>query len=349
MITLLLIFCFLNQGVFADVHTSFLGQADLTVASPSVVLQNGNSGSSTIHTNGTSANVLAASPSAVYAHSQIILIGGQTFYNLLLSSDDGSGTDLTAVLPAQVTGRVSIANFTYPLTGMAAIPAGTWNFTYRAYHTGTDFTAHCDVNLLIRMANGTIRSIIGTAVAASANVGTSYSTFVATYSWSSYNVVQPTDYLEIDYYANVTTAGTVNQHFYLRIDDNTLALKDQTSVTGIFLPTTCDYVLRASNTGTSSWQIRLEAYSASGIDSLQNCTIYFYDSSGGISNQIVITNGVLTSQIGSWESMSSLQTLYIAITVQQNSIGSSTISTYVDILIPGTTTFVQYQVTFAIQ
>ncbi len=116
----------------------------------------------------------------------------------------------------------------------------------------------------------------------------------------------------------------------------------------IELPDAYDYVLRASNTGTSSWQIRLNRYSDSGIGRLKNCTIYFRRSSGETSSQIVISNGSLTVQTGPWLSVTNSETIYIAMTVQGNSTGTSNVYTYLEVLTPGTTTFAQYVVAFGI-
>ena len=111
---------------------------------------------------------------------------------------------------------------------------------------------------------------------------------------------------------------------------------------------TYDYVLGVNNTITSSWQVRLKEYSSSGTARLQNCTISFHNSTDGTSNQIVIENGSFTTQAGSWYNLGSLQTIYIAITVRASSMGTSYIYAYLEVLIPGTTTYAQYITTFEV-
>jgi len=115
-----------------------------------------------------------------------------------------------------------------------------------------------------------------------------------------------------------------------------------------FVETTYDYVLRAKNTVTNSWEIRLKQYSNSSIGRLQNCTIYFHNSTDGTSSQIVIENGAFVNETGAWYDLGSLETIYIAMTVEANSTGTSYVRTYLEIRIPDTTTYLQYKITFEI-
>jgi len=112
--------------------------------------------------------------------------------------------------------------------------------------------------------------------------------------------------------------------------------------------TTYDYVLRVNNTETDSWQIRLKKYSDSNINRLQNCTIYFHNSSDGTSRQIYIQNGACINQTGPWYDLGDSETIYIAMTVQATSTGTSYVRTYLEILVPNTSTYAQYIITFEI-
>ncbi|MCW4001640.1 MAG: hypothetical protein NWE97_00410 [Candidatus Bathyarchaeota archaeon] len=111
---------------------------------------------------------------------------------------------------------------------------------------------------------------------------------------------------------------------------------------------TYDYVLRVNNTVTDSWQIRLKKYSDSNINRLQNCTIYFHNSTDGTSSQIDIQDGSYTNQTGPWYDLGDSETIYIALTVQANSTATSYICTYLEIRTPNTTTYAQYVITFEI-
>jgi len=109
-----------------------------------------------------------------------------------------------------------------------------------------------------------------------------------------------------------------------------------------------DYVLRVNNTVTDSWQVRLKKYADSNINRLQNCTIYFHNSTDGTSNQIIIENGLYINQTGPWYDLGDSETIYITMTVEANSTATSYVYTYLEIRIPGTTTYAQYIITFEI-
>jgi hypothetical protein len=111
---------------------------------------------------------------------------------------------------------------------------------------------------------------------------------------------------------------------------------------------TYDYVLRVNNTVTDSWQIRFKEYSNSSVGRLQNCTIYFHNSTDGNSPQIVVENGSFKNGTGSWYNLGSSQTIYIAITVEASSTGTSYIYTYLEVRTPNTTTYAQYTITLKI-
>jgi hypothetical protein len=156
------------------------------------------------------------------------------------------------------------------------------------------------------------------------------------------------------------STGTGNyfpRPFWIERITNTTNLRLQRWYTGqtsdhnwqvIELPDAYDYVLRANNTGTDSWQIRLKEYSDSGISRLQNCTIYFHNSTGANISQIEVENGAYVIQTGSWCGLSSSTTTYIAMTVQTNSTGTSYINAYLEIRLPATTTYTRYIISFVV-
>jgi hypothetical protein len=161
----------------------------------------------------------------LYCHQETTTIAGTTYYLLKLNTPaDASGTTLSASTAS--VARVVWGKFVYQLTGIAKILASTIYATYRAYTGGG--TVNAEIDILILKADGTVRTTIATGVSKSANLGTSWATYTgANYSFAEYTVVDQTDYLEINYIANVT-AKKATQYAYLRIDDNTLALADQT-------------------------------------------------------------------------------------------------------------------------
>lgn len=345
-LTLFLITGLFGSDVFATSHDSLLNQPSTTIATPPVLLQAGTAGASTIYANSTSAMTNTPGPTQTfYAHQETTTIAGSMYNLLKLVSADASGTTLSA--DASLGGRKLMGKFVYGLTGVTSIPASSWTIYYRVWDTTKKILAHANIDILARMSNGAIRTTIATMVANSSDLTSSgWSTVTGTYLWSLYTVTDQTDYLEIDYYIDVITPAN-SASVYLRIDDNTLALVDQTSITNVYLPLTYDYVLRANNTGTNSLQIRLKEYSDSGISRLQNCTIYFYNSTGGNIKQIEVENGAYVTQTGSWCGLSSSTTTYIAMTVQTNSPGTSYINAYLEIWLSATT-YTQYILSFMI-
>ncbi len=112
--------------------------------------------------------------------------------------------------------------------------------------------------------------------------------------------------------------------------------------------TTYDYVLRVNNTVTGSWEVRLKKFDHFTIGRLQNCTIYFRNATNANSTQIVIDNGSFSQTEGSWYNLTSLETIYIAMTVEASSTGTSYIYAYLEIRTPNTTTYLQYKIAFEI-
>jgi hypothetical protein len=161
----------------------------------------------------------------LYCHQETTTIAGTTYYLLKLDKPaDAAGTTLS--VSTATTGLKVWGQFVFPLTGIVKILASTIYATYRAYTGGG--TVNAQIDILIRQSNGTVRTTIATGVSPSDNLGTTWATYTgASYSFAEYTVVDQTDYLEIDYIANVTVKKAA-QYAYLRIDDNTLALADQT-------------------------------------------------------------------------------------------------------------------------
>jgi hypothetical protein len=112
-------------------------------------------------------------------------------------------------------------------------------------------------------------------------------------------------------------------------------------------PANYDYVLKSVNLVTDAWKIRLRAYDQSNIGRLSNCTIYFRNG-GGISRQIYILNGAYSQQFGNWYDLTSLSTIYIAMTVSATSTGTSYVYAYLEILVPATSTYNLFIITFEI-
>ena len=120
-----------------------------------------------------------------------------------------------------------------------------------AFKRASPAVGHADVDILIRQSNGSIRTTIASNVANSGDLASTASTLSGAYSWATYTVTNQTDYLEIDYYVEVTTALD-GMLAYLRIDDNTLATTNQTRTTNVYLPS--EFTSEAEFVGSSNNQ-----------------------------------------------------------------------------------------------
>jgi len=169
------------------------------------------------------------------AHEEITTIGGTNYRTFRLVSANRAGIDFDVL---GTVGRRLCFRAVYPLTGIGSIPASTWTIYYRVqrYRTATGAVTlpvcHADVDVLIRKSDDTVRTTIATNVANSPDFAAGldvWETVSGTYAWSAYTVVDQTDYLEVDFYIQVTTAGTRSAP-RMRMDDSGLPVADQTRV-----------------------------------------------------------------------------------------------------------------------
>ncbi|MEM2702757.1 MAG: PKD domain-containing protein, partial [Candidatus Bathyarchaeia archaeon] len=172
--------------------------------------------------------------SVLYAHAETTTAGGSCYYLFKSSSADGPATVLSA--SAATTGRKLMGKWVYPLSGIESIPASTWAVSYRAMKSASAsyVVAHCDIDISIRKGDGTIRSTIATNVANSPDINliNTWMTLTGTYNWPGYTVVDQTDYLEVDFYIEVTNPQS-SKYVRLLVDDPTLPIADQTKIEGI--------------------------------------------------------------------------------------------------------------------
>lgn len=94
---------------------------------------------------------------------------------------------------------------------------------------------HVDFGILILKSDGSIRTTIATNTASSTDLTSVPTTLSGSYSWTTYASANQSDYLEVDYAVEVTSA-TAGVTAYLRVDDSALPTIDQTRITGIMLP-----------------------------------------------------------------------------------------------------------------
>lgn len=170
------------------------------------------------------------------------------------------------------------------------------------------------------------------------NVSTSDWHFLYNLTADSWNNVSVTDWLNDENFTARFLGGTESS------DTNQDSWNIDATLLHIWTVETYDYdyVLRVNNMVTDAWQIRLKKYSESNINRLQNCTIYFHDSTDGTSGQVYIENGAYIQDVGSWYDLPSSETIYVAMTAKATSTGTSYILAYLEILFSNPSTYAQY-------
>jgi hypothetical protein len=152
------------------------------------------------------------------------------------------------------------------------------------------------------------------------------------------------------------TGNNFPRPFWIERITNTTDLRLQRWYTGqtsdhnwqvIELPDAYDYVLQVNNQVANLWKVRLRAYDQANIGRLSNCTIYFRDGAG-VSLQIYVYGGAYSQQVGSWYDLTSLSTIYIAMTAIANTTGTSYLYAYLEVLIPNTSTGILMVATFEV-
>jgi hypothetical protein len=169
-------------------------------------------------------------------------------------------------------------------------------------------------------------------------------------SWQSpYGSNYPNSVTSIWYEQVAAGSHTVGGRFFSNLAGNTVTISHRQIVVLAFSgqqqTTIYDYVLKVANQVVDAWKIRLRAYNQSNIGRLSNCTVYFYDGSG-ISRQIYILNGAYNQTYGNWYDLTNLGIVYIAMAVSATITGTSYVYTYLEVLIPGISTYNLMIITF---
>jgi hypothetical protein len=182
-------------------------------------------------------------------HSENTTIAGTDYYQLAEATpaDGAAITETTDIFTVNETNRKimhnendssRLAKHVFSLTGITKIPAATWTVYYRCRTLGfegiKDNDVNFDIDILIRKADGTLRTTIASGVADAYLTKDEVDMWVtksATYNFLEYTVVDENDYLEVVYYGETDSHGPDNPgYMQIRIDDNTLAEADQTRI-----------------------------------------------------------------------------------------------------------------------
>jgi len=186
-------------------------------------------------------------------HSENMTIAGTDYYELVEAtpSDGGAVTETTdAFVKKEIARKMlhnesqpsRLAKHVFPLIGISEIPAATWTVYYRCRTWGDpkfpnkNDDVNFDIDILVRKADGTVRTTIATNEADAYLTKDEVEIWVtksATYDFPGYTVVDDSDYLEIVYYGETDSGGPQDGPGYMqiRIDDNNLDESDQTRIT----------------------------------------------------------------------------------------------------------------------
>jgi hypothetical protein len=108
-----------------------------------------------------------------------------------------------------------------------------------------------------------------------------------------------------------------------------------------------DYVLAVTEQDAFDWKVNLTVYDSSNIARLSGITISFYD--GTSSDQIVISGGSITQSEGPAYNLNSSSTIKIKMNnIDATSSSTSYLHVYLKILVPDTSTYALYTITFEI-
>lgn len=182
-------------------------------------------------------------------HSESKTLATTRYYELAedAPADGAAMTETTEIFEAgEVNRKVlfnendpsRLARHVFPLTGISEIPASTWTVYYhcRTLEFGGINPHDVDLNIdiLVRRADGTIRTTIDSGVAKAYIDYLEVDTWVsenATYNFPGYAVVDEGDHLEIVFYGETEASGPDNPgYMQIRIDDDTLDEADQTRI-----------------------------------------------------------------------------------------------------------------------
>jgi hypothetical protein len=206
---------------------------DLTVATPNGI-----------------APTLVCGPPVLTAHTESVSPGGTDFYMLKgwTPADGTAATDTTDRLTTWQTGRWLLYNQAYPsrsaahlfpLSGVNHISPSTWTVYYRGRADGWGYgsisNASLSIDIVIRQADGTIRDTLASDVAPAYFTGSyQWLNISGTFNFPGYDVVDDTDYLEIDFYGNSDNYGPYGySYIWLRVDDGSLPPSSQTRIEGL--------------------------------------------------------------------------------------------------------------------
>jgi hypothetical protein len=197
-----------------------------------------------------SATIINPGYALLVPHSENVTLSGTRYYEMAEAAPaDGAATLFQEEFGNGEGGRKILVNnddnyrparHIFPLIGIAEIPASDWTVYYHCLASGdglfpqSDGDVRFNIDILVRKADGTVRTTLASGVAAAyigASEGETWLTKSANYTFPGYTVVDEDDYLEIDYYGQtIQGPGGDSGSMELITDDDTLPVADQTRI-----------------------------------------------------------------------------------------------------------------------
>jgi len=137
----------------------------------------------------------------------------------------------------------------------------------------------------------------------------------------------------------VTGVSSTTAQFQQKVNQIKLAYKYGVS--------TYDYVLKVVNQVADNWAVNLKGYNSSNIGRLLSLNISLHD--GTTSDQIIVSGGAITQAEGPLYDLVGNATIYISVNnLQATTSQTSYLYIYLKILVPGTSTYNLFVITFEI-
>ncbi len=323
----LLLSIFLIATVNATTFYSLGLSMTATVKTPDVVLQSGNVANSTIFTGGTSGRV--TTPTLNYP------TGNNTV----------KGTWVSGTVPASVS-AVDSNYFTYQSASQGATQKVAIDLIFHVSSVSpTQFNLTlvqqytiASVPVIIQFFNYTSNGWAGTT-----EQGYLTYTSSATPSTDETNsltvTTNPKSYM---------SAGVSKIEITASVGGNPPQFNQKVNFVRLYYyQQTYNYVLKVVNQQPTSYNVRLNSIglTQSNIARLSNFTAWF---NGTSPVQLQVLNGNLTISTGSLNTLGGSSTLLVSVRVTASSPGLSTIDSYLQIYLPGTSTHTDYRLTFKI-
>jgi len=345
----------LSVSVYSSVYNTYYGQASpISAETPKVILQQGTAGTSTIYTNNTSAkvSVIASTIESIDSYDKENVSYECETVATLLSGSQGDDVGVWCSLP--------------------------WNFSYYGENKSSIYLCSNGFATFDVAYNGYANSLtaMGTRKMSAPfwdDLRTDVNSYDGIYAENKTNPDRVVFYWRTTRYGDSSdmanfqlvlfSNGTIQFNW---VDFTNLADFSPTSGMGKgdgtliditseiadnkstrFIHNAFDYVLEVVNQISDAWKIRLRVYDQTSIGRLFNCTIFFHNG-GGVSRQISIYNGTYEQLFGNWYDLNGLSTVYIAMTVSATATGTSLVYAYLEVLVPGTSTYNLMVITFEI-